>query len=41
MSNKYNNAKPLGNNQLRGKTAKFSSVLAFFNIPPKEIEDLG
>jgi site-specific DNA-methyltransferase (adenine-specific) len=22
-------------------TAKFSSVLAFFNIPPKEIEDLG
>ena len=23
------------------ETAKFSSVLAFFNIPLKEIEDLG
>lgn len=35
------NGRLVFNEQEQKETAKFSSVLAFFNIPPKEIEDLG
>ena len=35
------NGRLIFNEHEQKDTAKFSSVLAFFNIPPKEIEDLG
>jgi hypothetical protein len=35
------NGRLVFNEQEQKETAKFSSVLAFFNILPKDIEDLG